>query len=83
MTATERYLRLHSKTSQQKATPGTAESFSEVVQQAVEWTGMEQAPLEDRTRLLTDRDSGYLARAFEDYLRELKIRHIYCAPYHP
>ena len=68
----------------------TAESFSEVVQQAVEWTGMEQVPVDDRTRLLTDRGSGYLARAFEEYLRELKIRHIYpadggvyCAPHHP
>ena len=40
-------------------------------------------PVDDRTRLLTDRGSGYLARAFEEYLRELKIRHIYCALHHP
>lgn len=61
----------------------TAETFSEVVQKAVEWTGMEQVPIQDRTRLLTDRGPGYLARAFEDYLKELKIRHIYCSPHHP
>ncbi len=61
----------------------TAQSISEVVQQAVEWTGMEQVPIEDRTRLLSDRGSGYLARAFEDYLRTLAIRHIYCSPHHP
>ena len=61
----------------------TAEAISEVVQQAVEWTGMPAAPVETRARLLTDRGSGYLAAAFEDYLRALGIRHIYCAPHHP
>jgi transposase InsO family protein len=44
---------------------------------------MEQLPVEDRTRLLSDRGSGYLARALEDYLRMLEIRHIYCSPHHP
>jgi RNA-directed DNA polymerase len=61
----------------------TAESIGEVVQQAVEWTGMEQVPVEDRTRLFSDRGPGYLARALEDYLRMLEIRHLYCSPYHP
>jgi transposase InsO family protein len=61
----------------------TAQSISEVVQQAVEWTGMEQVPVEDRTRLLSDRGPGFLARALEDYLRMLEIQHIYCSPYHP
>jgi putative transposase len=61
----------------------TAEAISDVVQQAVEWTGMRAAPVESRARLLTDRGSGYLAAAFEDYLRALRIRHIYCAPHHP
>jgi putative transposase len=37
----------------------TAESISEVVQQAVKWTEMEQVPVE-RTRLLSDRGPGYL-----------------------
>lgn len=40
-------------------------------------------PVEGRTRLLNDRGSGYLARAFEDYLRMLAIRHIHCSPNHP
>jgi putative transposase len=61
----------------------TAQSMSEVVQQAVEWTGMERVPVEDRSRLLTDHGSGYMARAFEEYLRTLSIRHIYCSPHHP
>ena len=61
----------------------TAQSISEVVQRAVEWTGMTQVPVEDRTRLLSDRGPGFLARALEDYLQMLEIRHIYCSPYHP
>jgi transposase InsO family protein len=61
----------------------TAESISDVVEQAVAFTGMKQVPVEDRTRLLSDRGSGYLAQAFEDYLQMLHIRHILCAPHHP
>jgi transposase InsO family protein len=61
----------------------TAEAISEGVQQAVEWTGMREAPRDVRARLLTDRGSGFLAGAFEDYLRQLGLRHIYCAPHHP
>jgi RNA-directed DNA polymerase len=61
----------------------TAHSISDVVEQAVEFTGMRQVPVEDRTKLLSDHGSGYLARVFEEYLRVLEIRHIYCAPHHP
>jgi len=61
----------------------TAASISDVVQHAVEWTGLPQALIADRARLLTDRGSGYQAEAFEDYLCMLGIRHIYCAPHHP
>ena len=53
----------------------TVQSISPVVQQAVEWTGMEHVPVQDRTR---HHGSGYLARAFEDYLRMLAVRHICC-----
>ena len=56
----------------------TAQSVSAVVQQAVEWTGMEHVPVQDRTRLVSDHGSGYLARAFEDYMRMLAVRHICC-----
>lgn len=61
----------------------TAQSISEVVQEAVEWTGMEKVPGEDRTRFLSDHGPGFLARALEDYWRTLEIRHVYCSPYHP
>ena len=61
----------------------TSGSISEVVEQAIAFTSMRQVPVEDRTKLLSDCGSGYLARAFEEYLEMLGIRHIYCAPHHP
>src|SRR5271169_4089531 len=61
----------------------TSASISEVVEQAVEWTGMKRVPVESRARLLSDNGSSYLSHAFEDYLRMLQIRHIRCAPHHP
>jgi len=61
----------------------TAESIRAVVEQAVEGAGQPDVPVEDRARLLTDRGPGYLARAFEDYLRLFSIRHILCSPHHP
>jgi putative transposase len=61
----------------------TADSLIEVVQLAVDVTGMTEVPLEDRTRLLSDNGSGYVSRAFRDYLNLVEIRHIRAAPYHP
>jgi transposase InsO family protein len=61
----------------------TSASISEVVEQAVEWTGMKSVPVQDRTRLVSDNGSSYLSHAFEDHLRMLEIRHIRSAPHHP
>jgi len=61
----------------------TADSLIQVVQLAVDVTGMTEVPLEDRTRLLSDNGSGYVSRAFRDYLGLVGIRHIRAAPYHP
>ncbi|NQW23993.1 MAG: DDE-type integrase/transposase/recombinase [SAR202 cluster bacterium] len=61
----------------------TADSLIEVVQLAIDVTGMTEVPLEDRTRLLSDNGSGYVSRAFRDYLGLVGIRHILAAPYHP
>ena len=44
---------------------------------------MTEVPLEDRTRLLSDNGSGYVSKAFRDYLSLVGIRHIRAAPYHP
>ena len=61
----------------------TSDSFIEVVQDAVDKTGMTEVPVADRTRLLSDNGSGYVSRAFGDYLHLVGIRHILAAPYHP
>ena len=61
----------------------TADSLIEVVQEAVDKTGMTEVPVADRTRLLSDNGSGYVSRAFGDYLRMVGIRHILAAPFHP
>ena len=61
----------------------TADSLIEVVQEAVDRTGMTEVPVADRTRLLSDNGPGYVCRAFRDYLRLVGIKHILAAPYHP
>ena len=52
----------------------TSDSFIEVVQDAVDKTGMTEIPVQDRTRLLSDNGSGYVSRAFRDYLHLVGIR---------
>ena len=61
----------------------TAESIGDIVEQAVQFTGMRSVPVEDKTRLLTDNGPGYIAKVLEDYLRMQSIRHIRCSPHHP
>jgi transposase InsO family protein len=61
----------------------TAASFIEVVQEAVDRPGMDQVPVTDRTRLLSDNGPGYVSRAFRDYLGMVGIKHILATPFHP
>ena len=61
----------------------TADSFIEVVQDAVDKTAMTDVPVEDRTRLLSDNGPGYASRSFREYLRLVGIKHILAAPSHP
>ena len=61
----------------------SANSLIEVVQEAVDATGMTEVPVEDRTRLLSDNGTGYVSRSFRDYLHLVGIGHILAAPYHP
>lgn len=61
----------------------SANSLIEVVQEAVDATGMTDVPIEDRTKLLSDNGSGYVSRAFRDYLSLVGIKHILSAPFHP
>ncbi len=61
----------------------TADSLIQVVQLAIDATGMTEVPVAERTRLLSEDGSGYVSRAFRDYLSLVGIRHILAAPYHP
>jgi len=61
----------------------SADSLIEVIQEAVDATGMTEVPVEDRTKLLSDNGAGYVSRAFRDYLHLVGIRHILAAPFHP
>jgi putative transposase len=61
----------------------SANSLIEVVQEAVDATGMTDVPVEDRTRLLSDNGAGYVSRTFREYLSLVGIGHILAAPYHP
>jgi transposase InsO family protein len=60
-----------------------ADSLIEVVQQAIDVTGMTEVLVEDRTKLLSDNGAGYVSRAFRDYLHLVGIGHILAAPFHP
>ena len=62
----------------------TSDSLIEVVQDAVDRTGMDQVPIIDRTRLLSDNGPGYVSRAFRAYLGMVGTKHIImAAPFHP
>ncbi|MFC1929365.1 transposase [Chloroflexota bacterium] len=58
-------------------------SLIDVVQRAMDFTGMTDVPVEDRTALLSDNGSGYISRQFGEYLRLVGISHIVASPYHP
>ena len=61
----------------------TGGSLQDVVQQAVDFTGMTNVRIEDRTVLLSDNGAGYLSQQFNQYLRLVGIRHITASPFHP
>ena len=58
------------------------ESISEVVEQAIEWTGMKRVPVKLRARLVSGNGPSYIAGTFEEHLRMHKMRHIHCSPHH-
>lgn len=61
----------------------TSPSLIDVVQDAVDLTSMTDVQLQDRTKLLSDNGSGYISKAFQEYMQLVGIRHIFAAPYHP
>jgi len=60
-----------------------AGSLIDVVQKAIDATGMTDIPVENRTVLLSDNGAGYISRQFGEYLRLVGVRHILASPYHP
>ena len=61
----------------------TSDSLIEVVQEAVDRTGMDQVQITARTRLLSDNGPVYVLRAFRDCLGMVGIKHILATPFHP
>ena len=55
----------------------------EVVQDAVDLTGMIDVPWDHRTELLSDNGPGYISHSFGEHLRLVGIRHILASPLHP
>ncbi len=55
----------------------------DIVQKAVDATGMTEVSVEDRTKLLSDNGASYDSRSFRDYLRLVGIGHILAAPFTP
>ncbi len=61
----------------------SGESLEDVVQQAVDLTGMTDVPLENRRVLLSDNGTGYISQQFNGYLRLAGIRYITAWSFHP
>ena len=57
--------------------------FSQVVEAACERTAVNQAPLSDRPRLVTDRGPALISKDFGQYLETKGLGHILASPYHP
>ena len=61
----------------------TSDSLIEVVQESIDTTEMDDVPVQDRTKLLSDNGSGYISRAFREYLQQAGLCHVLASPYHP
>jgi putative transposase len=60
-----------------------AEDVTTTLDLALQASGLEQAMLADRPRLLSDNGSSYIAGDLAKWLADRKIKHLRGAPYHP
>ena len=60
-----------------------AGDFGQVVEAACERTGVEQAPLSDRPRLVTDRGPALISKDLGQYLETKGLGHLLASPYPP
>jgi transposase InsO family protein len=60
-----------------------AASYSEVIQDALEESGLDKAPRIRKPRLLSDNASGLVGREFQEYIDAVGLRHICASSYHP
>ena len=61
----------------------TATDFSEVIEAACEAASIDEAPIERRPKLVTDRGPALISADFGRYLETRGIGHILASPYHP
>ena len=61
----------------------TGQTSSDLVEKAAEITGMHHVPIRHKVKLLSDNGSGYISGPFNEYLKTIRIKHIYAARCHP
>lgn len=59
------------------------DAFSEVLQLALENTGLDKLPRVHKPRLLSDNGPGLVGESFQKYLDAVGMTHILASPYHP
>jgi transposase InsO family protein len=61
----------------------TGATLADLVQEAVETSGVADVPVEHKPALLSDNGSGYVSKIFNEYLKSQEIPHIFAARFHP